>query len=113
VSTPLFDLSYLHQVFQGNDRMVDLILGLFRGQIPGYLEQMELRYANGDWRSIHPLAHKAKSGLSMLGMGNLHGIVLDLETRSRHGASDAGIEELLIAARALLDASLAELDKQL
>ena len=93
--------------------MVDLILGLFRGQIPGYLQQMESRYANGEWRSIHPLAHKAKSGLSMLGMVSLHDIVCDLETQSRHGVSDAGIEELLISARALLDASLLELDKQL
>jgi HPt (histidine-containing phosphotransfer) domain-containing protein len=93
--------------------MVDLILGLFRAQIPGYLKQMESRFEKGDWHTLHPLAHKAKSGLSMLGMQPLYEIFVEIELRSRHGSSGEGLEPLLIAARALLDASLVELDKEL
>ena len=36
----LFDLSYLNQIFQGNQEMVHKIIQLFLEQVPEYIQEM-------------------------------------------------------------------------
>ena len=63
-----YNLDYLQQVFQGNDAMVHRILDSFEEQVPAYFAEMDKRWHEGRWQDIHPLAHKAKSSIGMLGM---------------------------------------------
>ena len=78
-----YNLDYLQQVFQGNDAMVRRILDSFEEQVPAYFTEMERRWRSGRWRDIHPLAHKAKSSIGILGMQALLEEVLVLERTSR------------------------------
>lgn len=66
-----YNLDYLKQVFQGNDAMVLRILDIFEEEVPKYFAEMS-RLGNADlWGELHPLAHKAKSSIGMLGNVNI------------------------------------------
>ena len=101
-----YNLDYLQQVFQGNDAMVRRILDLFEEQVPGYLTEMEDRWRQGEWRKLHPLAHKARSSISMLGMASLLEDILRIEDTSRNGVDPGDIGERLVSARRALDLGL-------
>lgn len=79
----MFDLSYLEQVFQGNKEMIHHIIKLFLDQVPEYIREMELCVERNDLLALHPLAHKAKSSITMLGLRSMEGVVRDIEKRSR------------------------------
>ena len=104
-----YNLDYLQQVFQGNDAMVRRILDSFEEQVPAYFTEMERRWRSGRWRDIHPLAHKAKSSIGMLGMQALLEEVLVLERTSRTAEAPGDMAERLVRARALLDQALDEM----
>jgi HPt (histidine-containing phosphotransfer) domain-containing protein len=87
----LFDLSYLNQVFQGNKELVDNIINLFLQQVPEYISEMVSCVERNDLLSLHPLAHKAKSSISMLGLKNMEKNVVRIEQDSKHNRN---IEEL-------------------
>ena len=104
-----YNLDYLKQVFQGNDAMVRRILDLFESEVPRYFEEMEDRMSKGAWRELHPLAHKAKSSIGMLGMQRLLDEVLIIEHQSRAGTSKEEVGRALVAARQLLTVAMAEM----
>ena len=106
MSSVHYNLDYLQQVFQGNDAMVHRILDSFEAQVPGYLAEMESRWRNGDWRNLHPLAHKARSSISMLGMKPLLEDILHIERTSRSGEDEGDIGSRLHSARASLELAL-------
>ena len=106
MSSVHYNLDYLQQVFQGNDAMVRRILDLFEEQVPGYLTEMEDRWRRGEWRKLHPLAHKARSSIGMLGMASLLEDVLYIEQASRSGIDPGDIGVRLASARSALDLGL-------
>ncbi len=79
-----YDLSYLNQVFQGNNEMVNNIISLFLQQVPMYVKEMEECVQKNDLISLHPLAHKAKSSVSMLGIRDMETDILQIEHDSKH-----------------------------
>lgn len=79
-----FDLSYLNQVFQGNKVLINQIIQLFLDQVPGYISEMEDTAGKGRLNELHPLAHKAKSSIAMLGMRQLEQLVLQIEFNSKN-----------------------------
>ena len=109
MSSVHYNLDYLQQVFQGNDAMVYRILDSFEAQVPGYLDEMESRWRNGDWQNIHPIAHKARSSISMLGMKPLLEDVLHIERTSRSGLHEGDIGARIKTARVLLELALEDL----
>lgn len=104
-----YNLDYLQQVFQGNEAMVQRILDVFEEQVPGYFVEMNERWSSGQWRDLHPLAHKAKSSLGMLGMTGVLEHVLYIEEVSRRGEQPDQIEARLTAAKVALEAAMAAL----
>ena len=101
-----YNLDYLKQVFQGNDAMVHRILDMFEVEVPRYFERMEALGRQSRWRELHPLAHKAKSSIGMLGMEALLSTVLEIEQRSRNASDDAALERFLSLARKQLDEAM-------
>jgi HPt (histidine-containing phosphotransfer) domain-containing protein len=87
----LFDLSYLNQVFQGNKDLVDNIINLFLQQVPEYIQEMVNCVERNDLLSLHPLAHKAKSSIAMLGLKNMEQNIIRIEQDSKHNRN---LEEL-------------------
>lgn len=79
-----FDLSYLNQVFQGNRDLINQIISLFLDQVPGYIREMEMKVSEGKPGELHPLAHKAKSSIAMLGMKSMEQLVLVIEFNSKN-----------------------------
>ncbi len=79
----LFDLSYLNQIFQGNTEMINNIIRLFLEQVPEYLQEMSNCVERNDLLSLHPLAHKAKSSIAMLGLKNMEKHILKIEHDSK------------------------------
>lgn len=80
----LFDLSYLNQIFQGNAEMISSIIDLFLDQVPGYIDDMKACVERDDLLSLHPLAHKAKSSIAMLGIRGMESKILQIEFDSKH-----------------------------
>jgi len=79
-----YDLSYLNQVFQGNREMINNIIRLFLKQVPEYIREMEECVRKNEPLSLHPLAHKAKSSVSMLGIKVMEEDILQIEQDSKH-----------------------------
>jgi HPt (histidine-containing phosphotransfer) domain-containing protein len=79
-----YDLSYLNQVFQGNREMINNIIHLFLQQVPEYIREMEECVRKNEPLSLHPLAHKAKSSVSMLGIKIMEDDILQIEQDSKH-----------------------------
>lgn len=80
----LFDLSYLNQIFQGNKEMISNIITLFLEQVPGYIDEMKACVERDDLLSLHPLAHKAKSSIAMLGIKTMESKILKIEFDSKN-----------------------------
>ena len=75
---PSFDLSYLNQVFQGNKEMIHQIISMFVKQVPDYFSEMQDCVVRADFSALHPLAHKAKSSIAMLGLNDREELVLKI-----------------------------------
>ncbi len=112
-SEPLFDLSYLNQVFQGNQEMVNNIIKLFLEQVPEYVGEMEDCIKRNDLLALHPLAHKAKSSISMLGLTSMERNILDIEKRSKEHIELESLPALVGAVRKECDVVFDQLSAQL
>lgn len=79
----MFDLSYLNQIFQGNQEMINNIIQLFLEHVPQYIEEMVECVNQNDLIALHPLAHKAKSSISMLGLKSIEQQMRQIEQASK------------------------------
>ncbi|NQX91528.1 MAG: Hpt domain-containing protein [Flavobacteriales bacterium] len=91
----LFDLSYLNQIFQGNQEMINNIIQLFLEQVPQYIQEMEECVSQNDLISLHPLAHKAKSSIAMLGLKSMEERILRIEHDSKQHVNFDGLPSLV------------------
>lgn len=78
-----YDLTYLHDVFHGNEAMVQQIVRLFLEQAPEFGRSMNHCVREARWKDLHPIAHKLKSSVNMLGMTGLAPIVMEIERTSK------------------------------
>ena len=92
-----YDLTYLNQVFHGNESMVQEIVQLFLSQAPQFGQDMNACIRQSRWSDLHPLAHKLKSSVHMLGMAGLVPLVLDIERISKFGQDPSRLPELVSA----------------
>ena len=107
----LFDLSYLNQVFQGNREMINEIISLFLQQVPNYIRSMEEMVDKGELLALHPLAHKSKSSIAMLGLKRMEEIVLQIEHNSRHRENLEEIPKLVAKIRHECDRVYGQLEQ--
>ena len=101
-----YNLDYLKQVFQGNDAMVLRILDIFEEEVPKYFAEMSRLASAGQWGGLHPLAHKSKSSIGMLGMHGLLKEVLVVENLSRTAGDEQRLQAALLEATQLLEVAL-------
>lgn len=95
INKQLFDLSYLNQIFQGNTDMINNIIKLFLDQVPEYIGEMVDCVERNDLHSLHPLAHKAKSSIAMLGLKNVETNIIQIEQDSKHNRNVAALPKLV------------------
>ena len=106
MSAKQYNLDYLKQVFQGNEAMVLRILDIFEVEVPRYFAAMARLGQEDKWNELHPLAHKAKSSVGMLGMQPLLEDVLAIEQASRSGGDADILAPLLERASRRLESAL-------
>lgn len=109
----LFDLSYLNQLFQGNSTMINSIIELFLQQVPSYIDEMEDSINLKNYQALHPLAHKAKSSIAMLGLKKMEKIILEIEYKSKHQIDVENLPALVEAVRVESDLVYGGLQKVL
>jgi HPt (histidine-containing phosphotransfer) domain-containing protein len=112
-TTVLYDLSYLNQVFQGNREMINNIISLFLQQVPDYVKEMEECVKKNEPLSLHPLAHKAKSSVSMLGIREMENDILSIEQNSKNLRNLDALPELVHRVRSTCDVVYLQLKEQL
>lgn len=70
-STQIIDLSYLKEMSGNNkDIMVEMV-DIFIEQNPEFTEGISNHFKNKDWAQLGAIAHKAKSSVRIMGMGEL------------------------------------------
>lgn len=109
----LFDLSYLNQVFQGNREMINEIITLFLDQVPEYISQMERHVEREEFLALHPLAHKSKSSVAMLGLKKMEEKILLIEKYSRERVYLEEIPRLVQEARHECNLAYGQLEEAL
>jgi len=105
----LFDLSYLNQIFQGNTTMINSIIELFLQQVPEYIGEMEDCIIIKNYQALHPLAHKAKSSVAMLGLKKMEKFILEIEYKSKHQINIDQLPSLVTSLREQSDLVYGEL----
>ena len=89
--SPLFDLSYLNSVSDGNKEFIGEIISTFTEQTPPLLKEMQDSCENKDWTTAGDLAHKLKPNLTLLGAKQLIPLVQSIE---EDGKSEQNLETL-------------------
>ncbi len=82
-TSPLFDLTYLTTIADGNSEFINEIVSAFINQTPALLSDMEKASKNKEWKTVGDLAHKLKSNLTMLGINQLSAITQSIEADGR------------------------------
>lgn len=74
------DLSYLKTMSGGDPAFIREMIGLFREQVEEYEQQMPALLQNREYSSLSKMAHKAKSSVAVMGMGQVADLLKELET---------------------------------
>jgi HPt (histidine-containing phosphotransfer) domain-containing protein len=93
--------------------MINNIIQLFLQQVPGYISEMEECVRKNEPLSLHPLAHKAKSSVSMLGIRIMETDILKIEQDSKHLRNLEDLPALVIRVKQNCELVYAELKEQL
>ena len=108
-----YDLTYLNQVFYGNETMVQEIVELFLMQGPKFMQDMTECVRQAKWAELHPVAHKLKSSVNMLGMSGLLPLVLDIERTSKFEENPTQLPQLVSELTVLMDSVCLVVQKDL
>jgi HPt (histidine-containing phosphotransfer) domain-containing protein len=65
------NLNYLNEVSDGDLPFIKQMIGVFTGQIPEFIANMEKFLAEGNHAELGKEAHKAKSSVIIVGMDDL------------------------------------------
>ncbi len=79
------DLNYLKTMSGGDSGFIREMIGLFREQIDEYSQQMPGLLESGNYEGLAKMAHKAKSSVSVMGMGRVADLLKELETLAHEG----------------------------
>lgn len=93
--------------------MIHNIIKLFLQQVPNYIDEMEECVRKNEPLSLHPLAHKAKSSISMLGIKDMEIDILQIEQDSKHLRNLDGLPALVSRVRENCNIVYQQLSEQL
>jgi len=79
------NLDYLNEMSAGSKDLKRDLINMFIKQVPIFNEQMNSYYIEKDYLSLGKLAHKIKSSVAMMGIGELTTDMKTLENIAREG----------------------------
>jgi len=95
METPLYDLTNLKTIADGNTGFIRKMIELFLGQTPPMLVQMREALGQHDLHTISGLAHKMKPSLENLGIVSLNEVVRTIENSEKSGISNEELKDQL------------------
>ena len=93
--TPLFDLTNLEYIADGNTVFIRKMIELFLDQTPTMVVQMKLALEQNDLTTLCGLAHKMRPSLENLGIVSLKEVVKTMEKAVELRVTDQELKELL------------------
>lgn len=92
----LINLSYLNEISDGSNELINDLIELFIKQIPEYQLSMHELFDKKDWYNLGRIAHKAKSAILMVGMTNLANELKKLEENAKEGKNINEYNEIIV-----------------
>ena len=77
--------AYLEEVCAGSKEIIIDMIDIFKGQVAEFNAEMKRLYKLGSYYELGLLAHKAKSSVAIMGMGDLAGKLKDFELKAKEG----------------------------
>ena len=94
-NSKLIDLSYLNEISDGSNELINDLVYLFFKQIPEYQIALNDYYDKKDWDNLSRIAHKAKSAILMVGMNDLANELKKLEENAKEGRNINEYQEII------------------
>jgi len=94
-NTKIIDLSYLNEISNGSQELINDLVEMFFKQIPEYQTLMNDSFSKKDWLSLGRIAHKAKSAILMVGMKDLGNELKKLEENAKEGKNINEYQEII------------------
>lgn len=79
----LTNLSYLKEITGGEPEIMKEFIQLFFDQMPEFKDGLTSHLANGKWKELGELAHKAKSSVMTFGMNELGYRLKELQLKTQ------------------------------
>lgn len=90
---PLYDLSQLKNVAQGNQQFVDKMIRIFLQQAPISVQEINKAFGAHDFNKIMQVAHKIKPMIDMMGITSLK---KEVKLLAKESYQDKDLKELEI-----------------
>ncbi len=94
-SKKLVDLTYLYEISDGSDNLINDLFEMFFKQIPEYQDLLIGFYEKRDFYNLGRIAHKAKSAILMLGLKDLANELKKLEENAKEGKNFNEYQEII------------------
>ncbi|MCD4833079.1 MAG: Hpt domain-containing protein [Bacteroidales bacterium] len=95
-NSKLIDLSYLNEISDGSNELINDLVDMFFKQIPEYQIALNNFYVKKDWDNLSRIAHKAKSAILMVGMKDLANELRKLEENAKEGKNINEYQEIIV-----------------
>ncbi len=85
------DLNYLIELSNGDHHFVETMIDAFLTEAPELLKKLNTAVLQENWEQVYQQVHKLKPSFGMMGMKNLEGIALEIESFVRKPPVDADV----------------------
>jgi PAS domain S-box-containing protein len=92
---PLYTLSKLEKIGQGDQAFVQKMLHLFLQEVPAAIGAINMAYKSQDFATVHHCAHRIKPILGNLGVVSLKDDILEIEKTALEHQSTIRLEQLI------------------
>jgi HPt (histidine-containing phosphotransfer) domain-containing protein len=83
IQTRITSLDYLREITGGESEIMKEFIQMFFDQIPEFRDGMTEYLAQGKWKELGELAHKAKSSVMTFGMNDLGHLLKELQLKTQ------------------------------
>ena len=109
VQKNLVDLSYIRELLEGNEQMMENVIALFLQQIPDELTLLEKAIEEQDYKVIKTISHKFKSSVNIFGINVLIPVVALMEEKGEQQKDLHEIKESFLCLKEILNKAIDEL----
>jgi HPt (histidine-containing phosphotransfer) domain-containing protein len=106
---PLYDLSKLEKIGNGDKVFVSEMVKLFKDQVPADVNQIKAAYSRNDFTAINAIAHRIKPAIDNMGIVSLHQEIRKIEAVAIQEPHSPELAELIKELDAVISLVVEEL----